>query len=163
VTFDDAAKALTYDAASGLLRWTAAERERRRSDVAGTVAANGYVMIRLAGKVRLGHRLAWLLHYGAWPTFAIDHINGNRSDNRIANLRDVPHAANVRNAQHGRRDPMLVGAVRDGEAWRAVIHRYGEAQTLGEFKTPDEANAAWVEAKKWVTDPDRPRPRVRLR
>jgi hypothetical protein len=61
-------------------------------------------MIRLHGKVRLGPRLAWLLHFGRWPSEFIDHINGDRADNRIANLRDVPHAANMRN----RRDAPLL-------------------------------------------------------
>lgn len=160
LTLEQLAAALTYDPATGEFRWTAAERPRRRSDLAGTVAANGYVMVRLHGKVRLAHRLAWALHYGQWPEFEIDHVNGRRADNRICNLRDVPHLANMRNHPQNRR---LVGAVAaESGRWAANVHRYGKVAPVGEFDTPQEANAAWKDAQSRVQDPNRPRPKVRL-
>lgn len=151
---------LTYDPVTGELRWTAEGRRRRRSDAVGTLV-NGRLMIRVAGKLRLAHRLAWLLHYGKWPTFELDHINGNPTDNRIVNLRDVPHAANQRNHKARR---VLVGAIpnRDG-TWRAAVHQYGGSEDLGKvFSTPEEANAAWAEARKYVKNPDSKRPRLRI-
>lgn len=45
------------------------------------------------------HRIAWLLHYGEWPINQLDHINGDRSDNRVVNLRDVDQSTNNRNAR----------------------------------------------------------------
>jgi len=61
----------------------------------------GYIQIWFAKKgknsVVLGHRIAWLLYYGDWPTKTIDHINGVRDDNRIENLQEVSHKENQQN------------------------------------------------------------------
>ena len=54
-----------------------------------------YLSCRLYGKHYALHRLAWFHYYGSWPVHEIDHINGVRSDNRIVNLRDVPHRENA--------------------------------------------------------------------
>ena len=56
----------------------------------------GYLMTYVGGKSTLIHRLAWRIHYGRWPT-EIDHINGDRGDNRIINLREVTRAENLKN------------------------------------------------------------------
>ncbi len=57
----------------------------------------GYLHGGLLGEKLLAHRAVWCLATGRWPTATIDHINGNRQDNRICNLRDVAHAQNCRN------------------------------------------------------------------
>lgn len=159
-TLADARSALTYNPDTGELRWTPEARQSRKRDVAGSLATNGYVMIRIGGKLRLGHRLAWFLHYGQWPSTHIDHINGNRADNRLANLRDVPHAANMRNRKDA---PMLVGAIPAGNGkWRAAVHQYGGAEDLGEeYDSPEQANAAWLRQKAGITNPNEPRPMLR--
>lgn len=153
---------LSYDPATGLFSWSADRSNGRKvGRPVGTIAANGYVMIKLRGKARLAHRLAWLIMFERWPTYCIDHINGSRADNRLANLRDVPHKANMRNATHVR-TRLLVGAIPSANGWKSAVHRYGKADELGTFKTADEANAVWLEASKLVRHPDRPKPKVRL-
>src|SRR5260221_8009897 len=57
----------------------------------------GYRRISIDRKHYEAHRLAWFMTYGRWPEKQIDHINGNRSDNRIANLREANKAQNNRN------------------------------------------------------------------
>src|SRR3990167_3120706 len=59
----------------------------------------GYILIRVNndGILYRAHRLAWLYVYGFWPPADIDHINGNRSDNRIVNLRSVTRSQNLQN------------------------------------------------------------------
>lgn len=64
---------------------------------AGTVTANNYISICVLRKRYYAHRLAWLYVYGEFPENQIDHINHNRSDNRIKNLRCVTHAENAMN------------------------------------------------------------------
>lgn len=64
---------------------------------AGHITARGYVTIRISGKSYLGHRLAYLLTHGRWPIGEIDHINGNKGDNRITNLREVTRQQNTFN------------------------------------------------------------------
>lgn len=63
----------------------------------GSVATNKYLLINFKGKRYRAHRLAWLYVYGAFPCGQIDHINGNRIDNKISNLRDVSRGENSKN------------------------------------------------------------------
>lgn len=63
---------------------------------------NGYRCGGILGKKYRAHRIIWLLHYRKWPSAVIDHINGDPSDNRICNLRDVTQAENIRNTKDSR-------------------------------------------------------------
>ncbi|WP_286657873.1 HNH endonuclease signature motif containing protein [Variovorax fucosicus] len=98
VTFEVAARLISYDAATGVLTWRESPRYGIPAGaIAGGKSGRGYVVVSLLGRKFTGHRLAWLLHYGAWPTQVIDHINRDKADNRIANLRDVAQAVNLKN------------------------------------------------------------------
>lgn len=59
----------------------------KSGDIAGRKNHDGYIHVSVFGKTYSGHRLAWFLHYGEFPELDIDHINRDRSDNRICNLR----------------------------------------------------------------------------
>jgi hypothetical protein len=65
--------------------------------VVGTKANDGYVYIRIDGRIRLAHRLIWLYHYGYLPEQTIDHINRVRHDNRLENLREASYQCNLKN------------------------------------------------------------------
>lgn len=89
---------LQYDPDEGLLTWKESPRYGiPAGSIAGSRNARGYIQVMVAGQKHYAHRLAWALHYGVWPTRVIDHINREKTDNRIQNLRDVPQAINLQN------------------------------------------------------------------
>jgi hypothetical protein len=125
--------------------------ERWNRNFAGTKVKlhhhrNGYSTIRVHSLTVMTHRAIWVLHYGAWPKGEVDHINGNRADNRIENLRDVSKAGNMRN-QYARRNSIsgFPGVhFRKGKKrkpWVARIGKRGTWITLGYFATREEAIA----------------------
>lgn len=101
---------LHYDPGSGVFTWRRRPGHDHQTNVwnakyigrsAGSVAANGYVDISfLVGNRRIraaGHRLAWLYVYGVHPSAFIDHIDGDKTNNRIENLREATAAQNAWN------------------------------------------------------------------
>lgn len=116
----------------------------------GSLDPAGYWQVRLDGRNYRGHRLAWLYVHGEWPTKMIDHINGDRGDNRIANLRDVPQSYNAQNVRKQRRSRSgLRGATWHArtKAWRSVIFANGKQHYLGMYATPEEAHDAYNRAR----------------
>lgn len=121
---------------------------------AGTVAkacnSHGYTVIRIGGVLHGAHRLAWLYVHSEWPN-VIDHINGDRSDNRIANLRNVTQTENMQNLKSAPRNSRsgLLGAHRFGRSrrWTSRIRIGGKSVKLGLFDTAEEAHAAYMAAK----------------
>lgn len=119
--------------------------------VAGTAKRSGYVMIGVDGKLYYAHRLAWLYTTGEWPKHQIDHINCNKSDNRIANLREATKAQNMQNRKAARKDSTTgeLGVMRRRQGgFTAAIVVGGKNHYLGFFSTAEEAHAAHVEAKR---------------
>lgn len=118
---------------------------------AGTKTKKGYIRICVNGRQVFAHRLAWLIAYGSPPKGYIDHINGDRSDNRIANLRVVNKAMNAQNRQgansnnsHG----FLGVTYRPRQGWLAQIGIDGKQKVLGYFGTPEEASATYMAARR---------------
>lgn len=142
-------KWLSYDSKSGDLVW----RLRRGSAGAGRVVQTldgaGYFAVALNGKQYRVHRVAWLLHYREWPAGDIDHINGDKVDNRIENLRVCDDKTNQWNAgpRGGRCQYKGVDWHNTTGRWRARI-RVGSGRRieLGYFKTAEEAAAAYDRA-----------------
>jgi len=115
-----------------------------RCRVLGSCAADGYIAIRIDAGAYLAHRLAWLYVYGEWPTGEIDHINHNRSDNRISNLRDVTGSENSRNRQ---RETTGVTYHKRASKWQAQICLpLAGTKYLGLFSTREMAAAAYRQA-----------------
>ena len=112
------------------------------------------LIVNYKKKAILAHRLAWALHTGDWPKGDIDHINGDESDNRLANLRDVSKSINQQNKRRPRTDNKVgllgVSWHARGRKWRAQITVQGTRMYLGLFTTPDAAHAAYLEAKRML-------------
>jgi hypothetical protein len=82
---------------SGALFWHEHAQMRAPVPLACRPRKDGYRTVNIMGLNYLAHRVVWSIVHGANPLHVIDHINGNRGDNRPGNLRDVTHAENMRN------------------------------------------------------------------
>lgn len=105
------------------------------------INADGYLVGKLFGRAASAHRVAFALTHLRWPEAMIDHINGDKTDNRIANLREVDNQANLRNAKRpvsntsGR---VGVSRIRTG-SWSAQIRVDRRHIHLGSFRDKQDA------------------------
>lgn len=136
-----------YDQETGLFKRKVNSRRRKNTLVdAGSVMLNGYVCIYVSGVTYYAHRLAWLYVNGKWPTGYIDHINCNRSDNRISNLRDVDCYVNCHNKKSL---PIGVSKKKDNlrKPFISRIKINGRYKHLGYFESSEEAQKAYLDEK----------------
>lgn len=148
--------AFDYDGATGVFRWrtTHTNSKKKPGDYAGSIDRLGYVRITIDGERHLAHRLAWLHVHGEWPSMMIDHVDGNKSNNRLDNLRDVSRSVNGQNqkrAQRNNRTRTLGVTRRSGnhsKPFQAYITTAGRAKYLGVFASEAEAGAAYLDAKR---------------
>jgi len=105
----------------------------------------GYFCGGLFGKSVKAHRVAWAVYYGRWPEGEIDHIDGDRSNNRISNLRLSTREGNTRNTNVGHGSSSFRGVQKKPNGKFAAKIRYnGKAHHIGTFKTEEEAAAAYI-------------------
>ena len=145
---------LDYDPETGLMTWRYRQGQRRWNGLyAGKPAfftdVNGYKTGRLFGSNVRAHRILWALHYGNHPDGQIDHINGHKSDNRIANLRVTDAGGNARNRPL-RKDNRtgVCGVIPYQDKYRANIRLNGKLTHLGTFVDFDSAVATRKEAER---------------
>lgn len=136
---------LSYDPETGLLTRLRAGPANRRLEgkPAGYVNPKGYLQFRIGKASYLAHRVAWALHHGEWPTQVIDHVNGDRADNRIANLRLATKSENAANSPQRRARSGFKGVYFNKGKWRAVIVCNGRHESLGRFEDPETAGRAY--------------------
>jgi hypothetical protein len=137
---------LHYDPETGIFIRRKTAGPSRSGQVAGGHSAGGYPVIMIDRRNYMAHRLAWLYVHGRHPTGVVDHINGDRADNRIANLRECSRLENARN-QRGRASSGLKGAY-FGRRWQSRIQVNGRTYYLGCFPTAEEAAKAYDEAAR---------------
>lgn len=121
---------LVYCSDTGIFTWI-----KRNGRAAGSYD-DGYVRIKIGGKKYYAHRLAWIYAYGSLPDLAIDHINRDRSDNRIHNLRDVSVSENLKNKSTYKTNKSGVDGVhwcKTNKRWVARIGVNGKKLVLGKF------------------------------
>jgi hypothetical protein len=140
---------LSYDAETGVFTWLAGSRMGKP---AGTKNADGYIQIKIDGRLFYGHRLAWLYVHGEWPLNEVDHRNCTKSDNRIDNLRDATRTVNSENVQAAHKDSRsgLLGVSwsKDKDLWYSRIRVKGSTRFLGYFNDPNAAHAAYITEKR---------------
>lgn len=110
MNYSEAAGMFVYNPETGKIT-NRINRRKARKGMDSTTPFHGYRRVNVGIKKYLAHRLAWLLHKGHWPEFEIDHINGDKADNRISNLRDVTHAENQKNRRLSKNNTSTVQGV----------------------------------------------------
>lgn len=136
-----------YD--DGRLVWRTSLRRGMAGKRAGTMNQGGYRQVRVHGKIYLEHRLIYAMHHGHVPK-VLDHVNGDRADNRICNLRACTAQQNGYNRiGWGKKDtPKGVTWSNKTRRWQAQLSIAGKNTYLGQFRTIEEAAAKVASARK---------------
>lgn len=144
---------LSYDPEAGEFHWIkAASPYVAVGSLAGCIELNGYRSIKIQGRHCKAHRLAWLLGHGEDPgELYVDHINRDKLDNRLCNLRLADCSQNRGNSGKTKLNSTgykgVTRSKRDGK-WGASIMARGVNHYLGHFSTAEEAHAAYAAAAK---------------
>jgi len=138
---------LHYNPDTGIFTWAKIRKgnnRRKIGEVAGWLKHDGYWYLYIDGKMYYAHRMAWFYVYGELPAL-IDHIDGNKLNNAIVNLRPLSKSKNCLNVKNPRKNNTtgFLGVRKQNNSYIATIkHQY-----LGSFKTPEEAHEAYLKAK----------------
>ena len=143
---------LHYDADTGIFTRISSPRQFRIGVIKTTAdGINGYFQIGLLDKLYKSHRLAWFYVHGEWPTNQLDHINRDKIDNRLVNLREATRAENKKNviAQKNNTSGYKgVSYFKRRRKWVAQICTNGKRTYLGCYTTAAEASRAYESAAK---------------
>lgn len=139
--FDGKAKGQPHEAAIWNSRYAGKPAFR-------SVGNHGYNTSTLSGVQMTGHRVSWAVYFGVWPENEIDHINGKKTDNRLANLREVTRSENARNLSVRSGESRGVYLYAPTGRWVAKITVSGKMLHLGYYKDRGEAVEARRNAEK---------------
>ena len=147
---------LSYDPNTGIFCWQVSRGSGKRGLRAGRKNDEGYIEISIDSRFYKAHRLAWLYVHGCWPAEQMDHRNGVRTDNRIANLREATHAENQQNKAIHRNNTSGHPGVywnKQSRKWQVQMRNAGRFLHLGYFDDFADAVAARVRAKAALHSP----------
>lgn len=140
ITQDRLKQLLYYNPDTGVFTRLTKWGSKDVGDVPGSRSPQGYWYIGVDSKIYPSHRLAWLYTHGEMPNGDIDHINRDRLDNRIVNLRVTTRSTNVHNSPHRNPASKIKGVYRTKENhWQASIKVASVTYRLGTYKTVEDA------------------------
>jgi hypothetical protein len=142
ITAERVRELLHYDPETGVFARRVSVSGRRRAGGVGSIERDGYIRITICRHRFPAHRLAWFYQTGEWPGADIDHVNGDRADNRLCNLREATRSRNCMNARMPANNTSgFKGVIWDRykRKWRADIKLNGKNKTLGLFASPERA------------------------
>jgi HNH endonuclease len=154
LTADRLRELLSYDPETGVFRWRVRPSPYMAilaGDEAGCFDGYGYRVIRIARFGYKAHRLAWLYMSGAWPRDQIDHLNGDKADNRWVNLREAGVSGNQANRpvcatnKSGFKGVFFLERA-SLRPWRAAVRIGGKTRYLGRFSAREEAALVYATA-----------------
>jgi hypothetical protein len=139
-----------YDPYTGTLTWRISRGGISAGSKAGSSEKTGYALVPFKGRKVMTHRIIWLIHYGYWPKY-IDHIDHNRKNNRLSNLREV--LSKVEQGQNMKQSAANTSGVtgvkfcKQTGKWRATIRVNGNDIHLGRFRDFGKAVEARLNAE----------------
>ncbi len=153
ITAERVKEVFSYDPLTGIFTWRVPRPGRKAGEVAGFSRANGYLKLQVDRRAYLAHRIAFLYMHGRWPVGQVDHIDGNRANNRIENLREVDQVANMQNRHRAQKNSStgFLGVRKDprrfANPFMAQIMIDGKQKHLGNFPTAEKEHEAYLAAK----------------
>lgn len=148
-------KLFYYDSSNGeLIRKKAVKHSQHKpGSVAGCLNKTGYRRVCIGKKLYREHRVIWAIVNGYWPESMLDHIDGDRSNNRIENLRECTQKQNCQNRIAPKKNKYVGCSYRkDVMKWQARIYVNGRNKSLGYFKSQEAAHIAYLEAREKYFD-----------
>jgi len=150
---DELRRLFSYDPETGVVVRRVRPHPQAKRSPPGAVATirnqNGYLFINIDGRGYYAHRIIWKMQTGTEPEDQIDHINGTKTDNRWANLREADNSRNIQNSGLRRDNASGVKGVcwvKSHKAWAAYITVNKKQMRLGRFKSISDAAAARAKA-----------------
>lgn len=136
---------LSYDPDTGALTYSnKAKGNKRAGDKVGCLDRHGYIKVMFQGKMYYAHRMVWMMINGRLPNGLIDHINGNKVDNRIDNLRESSKSQNGANSELALRGGKLRGTTRlKNGKFQSQMKCEGKTYYLGTYSTREDARTAY--------------------
>lgn len=145
ITLERVNQLVTYDPITGEVRWKVSQGKSKTGNLAGSTQ-HGYGKLTIDKEQIKLHRLVWFIHHKEWPKGQIDHIDGNKLNNKISNLRDVPMSINMQNRYAIRRNasdmPQGVTKTKHGKFLANI--------RIGVFNSAEEASEAYMQVKKII-------------
>lgn len=153
ITHTELTKILRYDPVTGHLFWNYPRPRIKVGDQAGYKHRKGYINLEINGKHYTAHRLVWFYVTKEHPPKIIDHINGDKSDNRFENLRPATNGQNRANSKstniHGLKGVRFLSWMKKGgKCWQAQITHNKKVHYLGCYHSKEEAHNAYCETAK---------------
>lgn len=146
-----ALKTFNYDPISGVVRWSEGMGKRLAGRIVGSIGRSGYRMVTHYNKRFVVSRLCWLLYYGVKADGLIDHLDGDKSNNSIVNLREISHSGNAENLHKGHKDNssgfLGVYKVKGKDLWCSQLFSNKKRVHLEYSKSPKEAHEKYIAAK----------------
>lgn len=150
ITHERLLKILWYNPETGVFTWKFVSGRKLGAE-AGSKIPSGYIAVQTKGKSYLAHRLAWFYVNKIWPMKEIDHINGNKLDNRIVNLREVSRRENAYNRGATKSNKLgLKGIRKRGNSFEVRIRNKEGVVHIDTFCTLSEAQTAYLKLAKEI-------------
>jgi hypothetical protein len=141
-----------FDYQDGFLINKTSRGKSKKGEPIGHVNVYGYRISRVDMTKFYVHRLIWVFHNGSVNNLDVDHLDGNRDNNRIENLRLATRQLNNQNIRSARKNNALgvLGVSKDKDRFRAQISFERKVRCIGVFDTVEEAHQAYLEAKRKI-------------